>query len=742
MTRKLLIAALLLCGTAFSVSAKNYTISTPSSQIVLSAEEGHTLYFRYYGVKADAEDVFSSPRAMKEPAFPAYGYNSTKPYACLVKFASGDNFLKLVVDSVARTDSDTASVHSFRLKDVAHSFFVTLNFEAFKDCDVIRTWAEYTNGEKKPVSLQRYMSAVLPVKSEECELLHLNGNHGNECNETVEPLTELIKVIATQEGSRISHHQQAAFMLSTDGHISETAGNTIGGMLAWTGSYRIEFINSREPGDPIRIHAGINPDGADYTLAPGKTLVTPKFILSYSTHGKGEVSRTIHRWARRHVILGGEELRDVLLNSWEGVHMAIRENDMHEMMDDISRFGGELFVMDDGWFGVKYPRDNSSNGLGDWTTDLRKLPNGISGLTAYAASKGIKFGIWIEPEMVNYRSELYEKHPDWVLRPRNFDPKYGRGQTQLLLDLTNPKVQDFVFSVVDNILTANPEIPYIKWDHNMSIENPCSPYLPEAVQSNLQVEYQLGLEKILKRVREKYPKTVIQLCSSGGERVNYGFMPYFQEVWTSDQTDPLHRIFIQWGSLDFYPANILGAHVCAHTSKYSQRPTPIKFRFDVASMCRLGMEMVPSEMNPAEQEYAKRAIEAYKHLRPVIQQGDLYKLISPYEGSGNYASLMYVSEKKDRAVLFAYRTTFVRHQADKIIKLQGLDPDRKYLIRDAVPEHADRPFAIDGKKVSGRYLMEEGIVIREFSKNYSMKNLDDVREMNDYRSVILELIAQ
>lgn len=743
MKRILLLVAMMLSVAGVS-SAKDYLLSTPNTSLVLTAEEGKQLYFRYYGTKATLDDVFSSHRAMKYPAFRAFGTHCSQPHACLIKHADGDNATNLLVEKVKMQKSNGMQRLTVTLRDTAHPFVLRLHYDAYNDCDVMKMWAEYENEGRKPISLQKYMSAALPVCSQECVLFHLDGDHGNENNENVEPLGEGIKIISTQDGGRSSVHNNASFMLGTDGKISETEGNVIAGTLAWTGNHHIEFVNNRISGRPILIMAGINPVGADYTLDGKKTLTTPEFILTYSTKGKGQATRNIHTWARKHHILDGEKEREILLNSWEGVRQDITQDGMNDMMTDFARLGGEMFVMDDGWFGNKYIRDNSDKGgLGDWQVCQQKLPLGIGNLVSFANSKGLKFGIWIEPEMVNTYSELYEKHPDWVLRHEDFEPTYGRGKTQMLLDLTNPQVQDFVFGVVDTLMKENPGIEYIKWDHNMCMYNASSLYLNKNRQSNLYVDHQLALQEILKRVRRAYPKLVIQLCASGGYRMNYGYLPYFQELWTSDQTDALHRIYIQWGALNFYPANILAAHVCSTQNKYTQRRVPVKFRFDVASMCRLGMEMVPSQLTPSEQEYAQRAIAAYKSLRPVIQQGDLYKLVSPYDGNRDFCSLMYVNEKQTRAVVFVYRMLYTRHMPNKIIKFQGLDPERKYLIKEAAPEVEGKPCALDGKVVSGRYLMEEGVVIPELTKGSSRRTpYNDIRDMNDFRSHIFELIAQ
>lgn len=734
------IAAAVMSFTA--LAGPDYTVSTPNSMMVLTAEEGKPLYFRYYGIKTDLADVFSSYRAMKYEAFRAFGTHCNLPHACLIKHSDGDNASKLVVEKVENTSTEDLNILTVTLKEVARPVKVKLYYKAYKDCDIIKMSAEYINEGKKPVILQKYMSASLPVKSEDCWLMHLDGDHGSENNETFEPLTEGVKILSSMDGGTPSRHNNASFMLGTDGKIGETEGNVIAGTLAWTGNFHIEFVNNMLVNEPVQIYAGINPTGADYTLDGKKSLTTPELILTYSTEGKGQATRNLHYWARNHHILQGTSQRHILLNSWEGVRMNVTQTGMNSMMDDFSELGGEMFVMDDGWFGNKYIRDDSQ-GLGDWEVCRERLPEGIGKLIEYAHGRNLRFGIWIEPEMVNYKSELYEKHPDWVLKNEHFEPTYGRGKTQLLLDLTNPKVQDFVYGVVDNLMKENPEISYIKWDFNMSMFNASSPYLPKSHQSNLYVDYHLGLQNILKRVRETYPDLIIQLCSSGGYRMNYGFMPYFQEMWTSDQTDALHRIYIQWGALNFYPSNMLAAHVCSAQNKYTQRRTPLKFRFDVASMCRMGMEMVPADLNEAEKAYAKRAISEYKRIRNVVQQGDLYKLVSPYEGRRDYASLMYVDQSKDKAVAFVYRMLFTRKMHQRIIKLQGLDPDKKYLIREVAPEVEGKPIELDGKIVSGRYLMDEGIVIKELTTESSRRvPYNDIRDMNDFRSHILELIAQ
>ena len=455
------------------------------------------------------------------------------------------------------------------------------------------------------------------------------------------------ELLKNKDGVRNTQRDNPSLMISLDGRPRELTGRVIGGTLAWAGNYRIALDNDNT--HTTHLFAGINEEQSQYTLQPREVFTTPVFAFTFSDEGKSGVSRNIHRWARLHRLNHGTELRDVLLNSWEGVYFKVNQEGMDRMMADLADLGGELFVMDDGWFGDKYPRNNGETSLGDWTVCREKLPQGIEGLTESARKHGVKFGIWIEPEMTNTRSELYEKHPDWVIQQPYRENRKGRGGTQQVLDLSNPAVQEFVFGVVDRLMTAHPDIAYIKWDDNMTLYNYGSTFLPADRQSHLYIEYHRGMDKVLRRIREKYPRLVMQSCASGGGRVNYGVLPYYDEFWTSDNTDALQRIYMQWGVSNFYPAVAMASHVSASPNHQTGRNVPLKLRFDVAMSGRLGLELQPSKMTGKEKEFARRAIADYKEIRPIVQQGDLYRLISPYDKTG-YASLMYVAPEKDRAV--------------------------------------------------------------------------------------------
>ena len=405
---------------------------------------------------------------------------------------------------------------------------------------------------------------------------------------------------------------------------------------------------------------------------------------------------------------------------------------MDQMMGDIGSMGGELFVMDDGWFGEKYPRLTDNCALGDWKVDRNKLPGGVSALVRMADRHGISFGIWIEPEMTNSVSELYEKHPDWIIKAPGRDPVMGRGGTQLVLDMSNPEVQDFVFKVVDDIMQENPDIDYIKWDANMNVRNHGSQYLPADRQSHLFIEFHRGFAKTCDRIRAKYPDLTIQACASGGGRANYGVLPWFDEFWVSDNTDALQRVYMQWGTSYFYPAIAMGSHISAAPNHQTGRVIPIKYRIDVAMSGRLGMEIQPKNMTAEEIALCRNAIAQYKQIRPVVQFGDIYRLISPYEGK-NLASMMYCSEDKSQAVFYWWKLETFCSELLPRVRMAGLDPERMYTVHEL--NRIDRnPLPFEGKAFSGRYLMENGLEIP-----YSHK-ADGYN--SDWSSRVLHLVAQ
>ncbi len=728
------LAAIACLFAAPVASAEIIDISTPNTTMLLDATVGQPLKFLYYGdiISPSEQATIVSSALQKHDAYPVYGLTSMRETAMSATQPDGNMTLDMAVTSTStKGNADGGHTTTVVMTDKVYPFDIKVNYRTYPGDDVIETWVEAVNNGKKPVQLREFSSGYLPIRLGDVYLTSFTGSWANEANVVEEPLKPGMKVIKNKDGLRNSHTAHGEVMFSLDGKPDENHGRTIGAALCYGGNYRLRI--DTDDSDWHHFFAGINEDNSAYTLGKGETFTTPALALTYTDEGKSGVSRNFHRWARKHRIAHGDELRKILLNSWEGVYFDINEAGMDAMMADIASMGGELFVMDDGWFGQKYPRNNDSSSLGDWTVDTNKLPNGIQGLIDNAKKNGIKFGIWIEPEMANTTSELYEKHPEYIIKAPNREPVLGRGGTQVVLDLSNPAVQDLVFTVVDTLMTKYPEIDYIKWDANAPVMNHGSQYLTADKQSHLLIDYHKGFAKVLDRIRSKYPDVTIQACASGGGRANYGILPWFDEIWVSDNTDALQRVYMQWGTSHFFPAIVMGSHISAAPNHQTFRSIPMKYRIDVAMSGRLGMEIQPKNMTEEEIALCRNAIAEYKNIRPVVQQGDIYRLLSPYDKKGA-ASMMYVSPHKDKAVFYWWKTeTFVNQHLPRVA-MAGLDPDKMYTVHE-LNRIDNAPLPFEGKSFSGRYLMSQGL---EMPYTHDV----DYHKRNDWSSRVLSLTAE
>jgi alpha-galactosidase len=723
---QLLTLGLLLSVVMFAAEG-DLLISTENTSLVLSARVGEELQFIYYGEKISLNEVsqiYDTGVAANRPAYPVFGIECSSEAALQIQHSDGNLSLDMVISDINERESDKATFTEITMNDKIYPFEIKVVYKSYKNSDIIETWSEIVHNEKGDVKLQQFASAYLPIRKNDVWISHLYGSWANESRVVTEPLQPGMKVIKNKDGVRNSHTNHAEVMISLNGKPQEQEGQVIGAALCWGGNFRLRF--DTDDSNYHSFFAGINEDASEYILEANEVFVTPELALTYSNDGLGGVSRNFHEWARNGKIHGGKQKRDILLNSWEGVYFDISEQGMEQMMEDIADMGGELFVMDDGWFGDKYQRNSDNSSLGDWVVDENKLPNGIDALVQSSEKNGIKFGIWVEPEMTNTVSELYEKHPDWIICQPNREPRPGRGGTQLVLDLSNPQVQDFIYTTIDNLMTRNPDIAYIKWDANMNIANYGSSYLPAGKQSHLYIDYHRGFRKIMERIRANYPDLVIQACASGGGRANYGVLPNFDEFWVSDNTEALQRIYMQWGVSYFYPAVAMASHVGSSPNHQTGRIMPLKFRFDVAMIGRLGMEMQPKDMTNEEKDFSREAINTYKEIRPVIQQGDLYRLISPYDDKG-VASLMYCTPEKDRAVFFAFKVEHYHGQVIPRFRMSGLDKNKRYRIVEINKEDKET-LSIEGKVFSGNLLMELGIEL-PLANEYSSRVLQ-LYEMN------------
>lgn len=601
------------------------------------------------------------------------------------------------------------------LRDNIYPVEVKLHFIAYTKENIIKEYAEISHQEKKPVTLYNYASSLLHLNSDNYFLTEFVGDWAHEVNMKENQLSFGKKILDSKLGSRANLFCSPFFLLALDKKADENTGEVLFGTIGWTGNYRFTFEVDNE--NKLRILSGINPYASEYTLKPNEVFRTPEFIFTYSAEGKGKASRDFQTWARKHQLKDGEKSRMTLLNNWEATYFDFNEEKLVEIMDEANHLGVDMFLLDDGWFANKYPRSSDHQGLGDWAETATKLPNGIGKLVKEATDKGLKFGLWIEPEMVNPKSELYEKHKDWVIHLPNRDEYYFRNQ--MVLDLSNPAVQDYVYGIVDNLMTKYPGIAYFKWDCNSPITNIYSPYLKNQ-QSHLYIEHVRGFYQVLERIKQKYPNLPMMLCSGGGGRSDYEALKYFTEFWPSDNTDAVERIFIQWGFSHFFPAKSMAAHV---TSWGKQ---PVKFRTDVAMMCKLGFDIRIHEMSQPEQQYCREAVANFKRLNPIILDGDQYRLMSPYES--DHAAVMYTAEGGSKAVLFAFDIHPRYAELLQPLRLEGLKNEARYTIKEInlVPGTKSM-LACNNNTYSGEYLMKVGIPV--FSSRQTNSHVIEIMEV-------------
>ena len=708
----LLISSLAMKAKTVSNEDRVINLQTKDLSMIMTVGKDSTLYFHHFGRKIEDATPYLDKISYRrldygtDPhAYLAAGGRNYREPALRVTHSDGDLNTELIYVQHEQQELSGGNVvmTTITMQDRKQPLKVELVVTAYREENVFTQKVNITNLQKKEVVLHNFYSSYLPMRAKKYYLNSFYGAWTQEMFMEESLLNHGVKSIENKMGVRTTHIENPSFVLSLDMPLNEHAGDVIGGALAWSGNYKINF--QVDDFDILNITAGMNPYASEYFLDSGETFHTPEMIYTYSLNGAGGVSRNLHDWARRYQVYDADATRPTLLNSWEGAYFSFDEKTITDMIDDAADIGLEMFVLDDGWFGSKYPRNNDKQGLGDWQVIKDKLPRGIDYLANYAEGKGLQFGIWIEPEMVNPKSKLAENHPDWVVKTEGRPIPTIRDQW--LLDLTNPEVQDFVFGVFDDVMKQSDKISYIKWDANRHVESVGSAFLPADRQSHFWIKYTQGLYNVYERIRMKYPDVLIQACSSGGGRVEYGILKYHQEVWTSDNTDARSRIFIQYGTNMIYPALVIGSHVSVVPNHQSKNVTPLKFRFDMAMSGRFGMELQPKDLSEKEKAFARSAIENYKRIRDIVMQGDLYRIISPYEGKGLYA-LMYVSKDKKRAVVFDYCFEYQgRTHRGQSVKLNGLDPAKQYKLTELNVEKSS--FWGNNKVFSGGYLINEGL---------------------------------
>ncbi len=709
-----------LFGLLFSITtvlrSEVIKIETSESAMVFTVNQEGKVIFQYFGEKQADYSDYEKRRFLHRPdtqtdfspeLYPAYGHRTYQESALQATHSDGVLTTQLLYTGHEAEIIDANITETIiRLKDAIYPFVVEVRFRAYQKENVITQRAIISHKESGTVVLGTALSAYLPLHNQSYYLTHFHGTWAAEMQMKEEHLQPGIKKIESKKGIRTTQSENPSFLISLDHPALEEEGEVYGGSLAWSGNYSLTF--ELDETGMLNILSGLNPFTSTYNLKNNERFETPEMIWSYSKSGKGAISRNFHDWSRKYALQSGNELRPIVLNSWEGAYFNFNEDVITGMIDNAAEFGIELFVLDDGWFGNRYPRNLDNAGLGDWQVNVKKLPRGIDYLASYAHKKGVKFGIWIEPEMVNPESDLAHLHPEWIVKSGKREMLTLRNQW--LLDLSNPAVQDFVYQTFVDVMALSKNIDYVKWDANRHVENVGSEYLPGDFQSHFWIDYTKGLYSVYERIRARFPDVMIQLCSSGGGRLDFGALRYHNEFWASDNTNPYNRVFIQYGTNHFFPAIATGAHVSTSPNHQTGAVSPLKFRFDVAMSGRLGMELQPKDISGEERVFAKQAIENYKKIRPIVQLGNLYRIQSPYSEEA-WETLAYVSKDKKESVLFAY--SLKPHERTKYleVKLKGLDANKKYKLTELNPSNGHYSFYGNDQVFSGDFLMKTGIYL-------------------------------
>lgn len=714
-------SALALSASAANNNEKIIRIATDNTDLVLKVAPNGRLYQTYLGEKLLHDDDLNnmewyqhagSDGSVSTRGWEVYSTSGNEDFfepALGMTHADGNmtTYLYYIGSSTEKVDGGTLT--RINLRDNRYPVDVTLNYVSYPKENVIKTWSEIKHSEKKPVTLFNYATTMLYFNEPVYYLTEFSSDWAKEANMSSQQLQFGKKVIETKLGSRAAMHTHPFFEVGLNGEVKEQSGKVLMGTLGWTGNFRFAFEIDNVGN--LRVIPGINNTASNYELKAGETFTTPEFIFTLSDKGTSQGSRNLQEWARSYGVKDGKGSRLTLLNNWENTGFDFNQESLAGLMKEAKDLGVDMFLLDDGWFGNKYPRKDDHAGLGDWEPTHDKLPGGVKALVESAKEAGVKFGIWIEPEMVNPKSELYEKHPDWAIEQPNRDTYYYRNQ--LVLDMSNPKVQNHVYNVVEKILTDNPEVAYFKWDCNSPITNVYSPYCKDK-QGKLYINHVRGVYNVLKKIKAKYPNVPMMLCSGGGARCDYEALKYFTEFWCSDNTDPVERVYIQWGFSQFFPAKTIAAHVTGWNKN-----TTVKFRTDVASMCKLGFDIGLGSLSRDELTYCRKAVANWKRLQPAIMDGTQYRLVSPYET--NHSAINYVDSSRNMGVLFAYNLSPRFQEKLCKVRLQGLDANKRYLVKEInLMPGTESEFAQNGKVFSGDYLMKVGLDVFSFKHNTSM----------------------
>lgn len=681
---------------------KVFLLTTRQSSYAMGVAPSGQLQHLYWGAPLwRTEDLPSAPSARDISSFDPHqmleneefpGWGGPRYYEPALKITRQNGDRDLVLHYISHRIQENSL--DIELKDIRDDIRVTVHYRVYPGYSLIRRSATIANRTTSPLNIESAQSATwyLPA-GEGYQLSYLTGRWAAETQLNHEPIHPGMKVLESRKG-HTSHNNNPWFAIDA-GDAGEEHGRVWFGALAWSGNWRITV--EQTPYRQVRVTGGFNTFDFAYPLQPGQTLETPEFYGGFTATGFGEASRLMHRFEREQIVPGGftSRLRPVLYNSWEATQFNVNEDGQKQLAEKAAKTGVELFVVDDGWFGK---RNNDKAGLGDWFVNPQKFPQGLNGLIEHVNKLGMDFGLWVEPEMVNADSDLYRKHPDWVMnfpgRPRS------ELRNQLVLNLARNDVKEYIFTVLDKLATDY-NIRYFKSDMNRAFSEPGWPEVPASQEREIWVKYVRNLYEVLDRLRAKHPKLEIESCSGGGGRVDLGILQRVDEVWPSDNTDAFDRLRIQEGFTQAYAPKVMSAWV-TDVPNMNGRTTPLQFRFLVAMQGALG---IGANLNHwADQDFtlATKMIAVYKRIRSTVQTGNLYRLSSPR--TADVTANEYVSSDGKQAVLFAFRHSQQYNTPAPTIQLRGLDERAVYRL-----ESVDGSLIEKQPELSGAYLMNKGV---------------------------------
>lgn len=673
-------------------------------------------------------------------ALPTWGTGDFRPPAVAVRHADGSGALHLeVVDhritrgkpaidplpaSYTEHD-DEADTVEITLIDRPSGLEVALLLTVWRDLPVITRSMRIRNAGTTPATVTTAMSASLDLPDRDWTMLQLSGAWARERHVIERPIVQGSQSVGSLRGASSAH--QNPFLVLRRAHTTEATGEALGLSLVHAGNFLADV--DVDHWGVTRARIGIHPDGFAWTLQPGDAFQVPEAVIVWTADGLTAMSDAFHRLFRTRLARGPwrDRPRPVLLNNWEGTYFDFDEERIVAIAKASKDLGAELFVLDDGWFGL---RNDDRRALGDWFVNTTKLPGGLSGLARRVTELGIDFGIWIEPEMVNEDSDLFRAHPDWAIGV----PGRHRTETrqQLVLDMSNPVVVDHLATTLIDVL-KDARLSYIKWDFNRYITEPFARHLPADRQGEFHHRFVLGLYELYRRLLDAFPGILIESCASGGGRFDPALLAFAPQAWTSDDTDAVERLRIQWGTSLAYPVSSMGAHVSAIPNHQVGRTEPISTRAAVAFFGAFGYELDPTALSEADAAEIREQIAWFKAHRELLQFGRFVRLRSPWEGDGNETAWASVADDRSAAIVGWYRVLSKPEPGWHTLPLRGLDPTRVYEVR-IWPEGDARLASLNATRRGGDDLMANGLILDE-DRQYAAERGDFLARLFALRAV-------